>query len=205
MLHFETIEAKTLGLLKQLQQTELLREFCLAGGTSLALQIGHKKSIDFDLFGNLQGDNIELSQTLSVFDDVRLLHQTKNIHIFSINGIKVDIVNYPYPWLEQAVISNEISLAHMKDIAAMKLAAVTGRGTRKDFIDICFLLQIFTLDEMLEFYMNKFKDGTVFTVLKSLTYFSDAETDIQPVMLIDLKWEDTKIIVNKQVQDYLNR
>ncbi len=205
MLHFETIEAKTLGLLKQLQETELLREFRLAGGTSLALQIGHRKSIDFDLFGNLQGDNIELSQTLSVFDDVRLLHQTKNIHIFSINGIKVDIVNYPYPWLEQAVISNEISLAHMKDIAAMKLAAVTGRGTRKDFIDICFLLQIFTLDEMLEFYMNKFKDGTVFTVLKSLTYFSDAETDIQPVMLIDLKWEDTKIIVNKQVQDYLNR
>ncbi len=87
MLHFETIEAKTLGLLKQLQQTELLREFRLAGETSLALQIGHRKSIDLDLFGNLQGDYIELSQALSVFDDVLMLHQTRNIHIFSINGI----------------------------------------------------------------------------------------------------------------------
>ncbi len=93
----------------------------------------------------------------------------------------------------------------MKDIAAMKLAAITGRGTKKDFIDIFFLLQIFSLEEMLGYYLQKFTDETVFTCLKSLTYFPDAETDIPPVMLMDVKWEDVKTSVYKHVQFYLNK
>ena len=82
----------------------------------------------------------------------------------------------------------------------MKLAAITGRGTKKDFIDIYFLLKGFHLRELLDFYNEKFPDGSEFLVLKSLTYFADAET---PVMLDQIYWEDIKIFINGTVEGLL--
>lgn len=202
MLHYKTIDTKTLELLRTLQKIRIFSELRLVGGTALALQLGHRKSIDIDLFGCLKADNFELSETLLQFKEVKLLTKTKNINIYLIDGIKVDIVSYPYPWLDKPFILDNILMADQKDIAAMKLSAITNRGRKKDFIDLYFLLQIYSFHDMLNFYSQKFNDGSVLLVLKSLTYFDDADMEESPVMLNQVKWEKIKSYIVNQLNKY---
>ena len=142
MLHYKTINPKTLELLNEIQAVDIFKELRLVGGTSLALQIGHRESIDLDFFGALHIDKFEILSALNNIGKVEIKQSTKNIHIFFVNGIKVDMVNYPYPWLEKSLIEDTIKLACKTDIAAMKLSAIAGRGSKKDFIDLYFLLTI---------------------------------------------------------------
>lgn len=120
-----------------------------------------------------------------------------------IDGIKVDLVNYHYPWLEETIIEDNLRLAGTKDIAAMKLAAITGRGTKKDFIDLNFLLQFYTLEEMLGFYKLKFNDASEILVLKSLTYFDDADEEEDPRMVMSMNWKKVKDLITLSMQKYL--
>lgn len=83
-------------------------------------------------------------------------------------------------------------LASIKDIAAMKITAIIGRGTKKDFIDIYFLLQQFSLSEILDLYLQKYPDGSLFIALKSLSFFDDAENDPMPIMFENISWGDVK-------------
>ena len=192
MLHYSAVDAPTLELLKLLMKEPAFSSLRLVGGTALALKIGHRRSIDIDLFGNLDIDVYTLSQKLNNLGNVTLLNQTENIHVYLVNEIKVDMVNYHYPWLEEEILIDGIRLAATKDIAAMKLAAITGRGTKKDFIDLFYLLKQFTLKEMLSFYENKYADGSAFLVMKSLTYFEDADREQCPIMLQQLDWTEVK-------------
>lgn len=205
MLYFETIDASTLELLKQLQVQPAFKDLRLVGGTALALQMGHRKSIDIDLFGKIDADEFEVLNQINSISSATILKKSQNINIFLINGIKVDIVNYPYSWLKKPVIDADIVLADKKDIAAMKLSAITGRGTRKDFIDLFFLLKQFSLMEMMNFYKQKYPDGAEFLVLKSLTYFDDAEQDELPVMLIHQDWKQIKQYITSIVIRYLQK
>ena len=88
MLHYDTVDEGTLGLLKQLQSLDILSEMRLVGGTSLALQIGHRKSIDIDLFGILNVEFDILIDELKTLGKVVLLKNSKNIHSLLINDIK---------------------------------------------------------------------------------------------------------------------
>lgn len=202
MLHYETIDTPTLELLKLLQGIPVFSSLRLVGGTALALQLGHRKSVDIDLFGSLISDDFEITEALSSIKDVKRIHKTKNINIFSIGGIKTDMVNYPYPWIEDAVIKDNITFAGFKDISAMKLAAITGRGAKKDFIDLYFLFQMFTLEEMIGFYNQKYNDGSTFMMLKSLAYFEDAEVDEMPLMIKPIKWQTVKSQIIKILEKY---
>jgi len=192
MLHYETIDSATLELLKQLQSIQLFEQLRLVGGTALALQLGHRKSIDLDLFGNIDSDVLEINNILSRLGKLTQLRDSTNIHIYQVNGIKVDIVNYTYPWLSGIIQSDELRIARYEDIAAMKIAAITGRGTKKDFIDLYFLLKEFGLDKMIDLYQKKYKDGSVFMALKSVVYFEDSEKDQMPNMLVDVDWREVK-------------
>lgn len=203
MLHIDTIEPPTLELLKKLQEAKGFDELRLVGGTSLALQLGHRKSIDLDLFGTVLHDDYGISETLNKVGKATLIKKTSNIFIYQIDGIKVDIVNYPYPWLEELLTEGGLRLADIRDIGAMKLSAITGRGSKKDFIDLYFLLQIFTLDEVISFYKKKYYDGSEFLVLKSLTYFDDADNDVAPIMLETIDWDDVKCFINTKTEEYL--
>ena len=118
--------------------------------------------------------------------------QTENIRTWSIDNIKVDIVNYPHPWIAPTTHLDGHRLAGVPDIAAMKLAAIAGRGSKKDFIDIYFLLEQFSLEQLLAFYEQKFTIGSTYIVLKSLTWFEDAEPDAPPRMLQKISWEQVK-------------
>ena len=171
----------------------------------MALQIGHRKSIDLDLFGTIESDDITISKILNSLGKTQLIKKTPNIQIYVVNGIKVDIVNYHYPWIQAACEDDQLRLAGKKDIEAMKLAAITGRGNKKDFIDIYFLLKEFTLKEMLAFYNEKYQDGASFLVLKSLTYFDDAEVDAQPFMLKKIEWEQIKQTIVSSLNTFLKK
>jgi hypothetical protein len=201
MLQLSTIEPSALELLKKLQNLPVLEQTRLVGGTALALQIGHRKSIDLDFFGEFKIEIQELIDEIKEFAELTILSESKNIHVYSINGIKVDFVNYKYPWLDNAVAEDGIVLAGIRDIAAMKIAAVIGRGTKKDFIDIAFLLQKFSLKEILDFYSLKYNDGSIFMALKSLAYFEDAESDIMPDMLIKKSWKQAKNEIIANISD----
>lgn len=180
--------------------SELFKNFNLVGGTSLALQIGHRFSIDIDMFGNYEIDEFEFIEELSQFGNVTILKKSKNIIILSVNGIKVDFVNYKYPLLEKISVVENIRLVSDKDIAAMKLNAIAGRGSRKDFIDLYFLLKKYSLKQLLDFYKKKYIDGSEFMVLKSLTYFEDAETEEIPVMFEPIDWKKIKQTIIKEEQ-----
>lgn len=205
MLHYETIDPETLGLLKSLQKVPAFSELRLVGGTSLALQIGHRKSIDIDLFGEIKTDEYAISDALNEIGEVTILRKSENINIYLINNIKVDIVNYPYPWIEKPIIEDDLSLAGKKDIAAMKLAAITGRGTKKDFVDLYFLLQSFSLEEMMTFYNQKYHDGSELLVLKSLSYFEDANEDEDAIMLKPIDWKEIKVFIENELGDYVKK
>ena len=203
MLFIEAIDPATLELLIQLQALPAFSSLRLVRGTGLALQIGHRISIDIDLFGNIKADEFEVVNQLKSIATPTVLKKSKNINIFIINGIKVDIVNYPYPWLAPPLRENNLTIANIIDIAAMKLSAITGRGTRKDFIDLFFLLKLYSLNQLLNFYKQKYPDGSEFLVIKSLTYFDDAEDDDFPVMLVDTNWQAVKQRIRNAVKQFL--
>lgn len=203
MLHYETVDEGTLGLLKQLQSLSILSEMRLVGGTSLALQIGHRKSIDIDLFGNLSAAYEILIDELKSLGEVVPLKNSKNIHSLLINNIKVDIVNYEYKWLSNKITIDNIHLATIKDIAAMKLNAIIGRGSKKDFIDLFFILKDYSLATIMGFYNKKYNDGSTFLVLKSLTYFEDADSEEMPFMFNHIDWQTVKDTIKKALAEYV--
>jgi predicted nucleotidyltransferase component of viral defense system len=184
--------------------SSIFNGFNLVGGTSLALQIGHRFSVDIDMFGLGEIDEFEFVDELSNFGKVIIIKKSKNVLILSVNGIKVDFVNYKYPLLEEIAIIENIRLVSDKDIAAMKLNAIAGRGSRKDFIDLHYLLQKYSLKEMISFYNTKYEDGSEFMVLKSLTYFEDAECEEIPILFQKLDWAEIKLAIQKALNDFNN-
>lgn len=203
MLFYETIDDATLCLLKEIQQSFSDDSIRLVGGTALALQIGHRKSVDLDFFGEFNLDGTSLIRLANSWGDVRILNQSQNIYIFIIDGIKVDFVNYPYPWIKNSVKVDGITLASQEEIAAMKLSAITGRGSKKDFVDLFYLLKKFELNEMLGYFKSKFHDGSEFLVLKSLGYFGDADRDPDPIVMHEFDWEVVKRDIANKLKDYV--
>lgn len=199
MLYLETVESSTLELLKKLQRLPVLEQTRLVGGTALALQLGHRKSIDLDFFGTVDCEAEYLRESIAGIASLTILKESPHIHIYIVDGIKVDIVNYKYPWLDDVVLEQGLRLASVSDIVAMKITAIIGRGTKKDFIDIAFLLHHFSLEEILHFYAAKYNDSSVFMAMKSLAYFDDAEADPMPDMFVNQSWQQVKAYILSKI------
>ena len=199
MLYLETVESSTLELLKKLQRLPVLEQTRLVGGTALALQLGHRKSIDLDFFGTVDCEAEYLRESIAGMASLTILKESPHIHIYIVDGIKVDIVNYKYPWLDDVVLEQGLRLASVSEIAAMKITAIIGRGTKKDFIDIAFLLHHFSLEEILHFYAAKYNDSSVFMAMKSLAYFDDAEADPMPDMFVNQSWQQVKAYILSKI------
>lgn len=118
------------------------------------------------------------------------------------NGIKVDFVSYRYEPIQKILTIEGVRLAGLKDIAAMKIGAIAGRGRKKDFFDLVELLSHFSISEMMNFYMSKFPSANLFHAVKSLTYFRDAEHDPEPLSLKNLSWQAVKRIVSEEAAKY---
>jgi len=205
MLHTKTVDPRTLDILRACMELKSLEDFVLVGGTALALQYGHRKSIDLDFFGNI--DYLDAHELLLDFETVGntiLATQSRVMIGFYIDNLKVDVVKYKYPLIRDIVIIENIRLANPIDIAAMKLAAITGRGKKKDFIDLYFLLKNYSMDDIASFYLEKYKDGNIFLVLRSLLYFEDADQDEDPVIFESIDWEEVKSTIKTTVNNYIN-
>ena len=183
-----------------LPQTQGLR---LVGGTALALQYGHRQSIDLDFFGAVPGDREALIASLKQLGTLTILNASSKILQTTLNGIKVDFVDYRYyDWIDEPLREENIVLASPKDIAAMKVNAAINRGTKKDFVDIFVLLQHYSLAEILAFYRQKYPDYSEYRALLSLTYFEDAETQDMPKLFINNTWDEMKQTIVTAVKQF---
>lgn len=203
MLSLQTVLPNTLELLKTLMQMPELDNTRLVGGTSLALQYGHRRSVDLDFFGEISVDLDELTEALKDrVEHVVVGGHSRSIKAYFLNGVKVDVVNYDYAWIDSPVIEEGLRLASPKDIAAMKVNAVIGRGTKKDFIDIFFLLQHYSFSDLLKLYLQKYPDGSEYRALLSMAYFGDADQQPMPYMFDSVDWETIKQTIRREVEAY---
>ena len=203
MLSIQTIHPNTLELLKQLASQPELAQTRLVGGTALALQYGHRQSIDLDFFGALPEDKDELIDMVKRLGNVTITNKSKSIVQTIINNVEVDFVDYSrYAWIDEPIQGEGFLLASDKDIAAMKVNAIIGRGTRKDFIDLYVLLLHYSLSEIMGFYKQKYPEFSEYRALLSMTYFEDAEMQDMPKMFISTPWDEMKKMILNVVRAY---
>lgn len=203
MLHTATVAPNILGLLIELMKKPYLQRFFLVGGTALSMQIGHRISIDLDMFTVEPFDTTVLKSNLEDdFPAFQVILESQNILITTINDIKVDFIRFKYGFAYPLLVVDKIRLANVKDIAPMKLDAITGRGKKKDFFDLYFLLKKYTLPEIFDLYQSKYQHSTIFHVIKSITYFQEAETEPGPVIIDkNVSW----IKVKKKLTEEVNK
>lgn len=210
MLQYTAVYPKSLELLKKLMQEKCLNPFYLVGGTALALQLGHRISVDIDLFSNIDFEPQQILSELRKNYKLEIVTQFENALIHKIeypdnsnNYIKIDIIKYPYPLIEKVLQIDGIRMLSEEDIIPMKLSAIGNRGSKKDFFDIYFLLKKFTLKEMFDLFKKKFPNINYFHVVKSLGYFEDAETEINPKMIKKVSWEEVKKEIQEQIKLFI--
>lgn len=168
----------------------------------MALHIGHRQSIDIDLFGKSELEADNLIPELNDIGKLTTLKVSKNIKIFEINNIKLDIVTYQYNIIREIKVVDAIRLVSKEDIGAMKLNAITGRGSKKDFVDLYFLLKDFTFKELINFYFDKYPNGSEFLLYKSMTYFDDADVQPMPEMIIPASWLEIKKLISSETNKF---
>jgi len=190
VLHTQTINAATFALLKQLMNDQKLASFSLAGETALSLYIGHRVSIDLDLFSDHEFDALALENYLISSYNFKGDMLEKNALKGSIEGVKTDFITHNYPRLQDFFTEEiPIRLYSMQDIAAMKLAAIADNGTRlKDFVDLAFLSTKLSLQDMLNTYQGKYSNTNSVRALKGLMYHSDINFE-EPIRLISENFE----------------
>jgi hypothetical protein len=176
-------------------QDNFLSNFLLAGGTSLALQLGHRKSIDLDMFSYQGFDALELEKHfLNNYNFVAQRVFEKNTVLGYIDGIKIDFVAHLYPLLNQPIEENAIRMYSLPDLACMKLVAISDNGTRlKDFVDIAFLSTKISLHEMLQAYSEKYSRPNYLHAVKGLSYFNDIDFNVVIELTNNKKFEWKKI------------
>lgn len=202
MLHKETVERETFELLTKLMHDPALADFNLAGGTALALYMGHRKSIDLDLFSPYPFDATELNRYLTEKYGFIGTFNRKNTLKGHIDGVLIDCITHGYPYVMPAAVSPEgVRLYSVQDIAAMKLSAIADNGSRlKDFIDIAYLSTRLSVSDMLQAYELKFPNSTGVRPLKGLTFFNDIDFD-EPINMLNgtLDWK----IISKRIADMI--
>jgi len=188
MLQKETVTAATLELLTALMLDKKLDDFFLVGGTALSLQIGHRISIDIDLFSQIDFDQNALLEYLEGEYKFQSDFIEKNTLKGQVNNIKVDFISHAYPLVAALNGFDAIRMASLEDISAMKLNAIVGNGTRlKDFVDVAFLSCYLPFTKMIEAYEYKYASRNPVMILKSLSYHHDIDFD-QPIQLVNAKY-----------------
>jgi predicted nucleotidyltransferase component of viral defense system len=205
MLHLEILPKTQKELFFMLSDSKLVAPFYLAGGTALALQIGHRKSIDFDFFTEEDFDVQAIKKMLVEAGDFELFSESSGTIHGQLNKVQVSFFVLPYPLLECSCKSNYLSIASKKDIAVMKLAAISSRGSKKDFMDLYFLLREYSFEEMFSAFVDKYgeKEENIYCVLKGLTYFDDAEAQPMPKMIKRTLWREVKKTITSEQKKYI--
>ena len=174
MFHYDILDPGRKEILPKLAAFKT--QFYLAGGTALALQIGHRDSLDFDFFSREEIDTVKLfDQINEIFAGSEIIKTQEERNTLSVNigQVKFSFLTYPYELVDKLVEAEFFNLASIKDIACMKLSAITSRSALKDYVDLYFILEQYKLEELLNSCKNKFPQLDIGLVLKSLVYFDD--------------------------------
>lgn len=190
----EVITTAVEGALRSLQQASILAPFYLAGGTGLALHLGHRRSVDLDFFSAGPWDPELLIQRLQQLPGFSVVSKaTLTLHTL-IEGCKVSFFGYAYPLLFPCGVFDGVKVADPRDIACMKISAISGRGTKRDFVDLYVASERYGLRQLLALFQEKYAPANYSTLhlLKSLSYFEEAEKEPLPDLAIQLSWEQVK-------------
>lgn len=182
----------------------------LAGGTALALQIGHRTSIDFDFYTPKhfkKGTLIKLIKKSSPELKIKILRDTDDTFEAVLNSrVRLSLFYYFYKLFKKTVKVEEVDIVGLEDIAAMKLIAISQRGKRRDFIDFYYLLKIFDLRQIMKTTENKYPDFDIYNGLRGLLYFKDADEDLEinRIKIFDkkLSWKKVKKEIEKSVRQF---
>ncbi len=197
--------------LDYLRQQAFIGDFYLAGGTALALQIGHRISTDLDWFSTeqrllaLERENIR--QTLNSSGQFEVVSEQDGVLFTRLFGTDVSFIHQHHPLLEPTVEYRGVRLASPTDIGLMKLAAINSRGTRRDFVDLYCLREVIALERLLELAAVKYADRPSFlpVAVRALAYFEDAERQPMPRLLAPLEWTDVRVYCEKAARQLARR
>jgi hypothetical protein len=195
MIH-SVLGADAKKVLKVLSRQDFLRSFYLAGGTGCALHIGHRLSQDFDFFSQDEFEILPIRNSLRNLGRFVIDYSDSNTLVGRLDGTKISLFHYAYPLIEKPSENLNVRIASLVDIGCMKIDAISSRGTKRDFVDLFFILKKLGLDMKTFFghFERKYgPDGfNRHHVLKSLIYFEDANKEPEPEMLVDYSWTETK-------------
>jgi hypothetical protein len=192
--HREVIPAATETTLGVLRDAHLLDHFYLAGGTGLALQFGHRLSLDLDFFAEDHFDKEVLLERVQALSGFALVAKAPYTLHATVHTTKVSFLGYAYPVLFPTTSFLDVAIVDPRDIACMKVSAIASRGTKRDFVDLYVCAERYGLKEILRLFDQKYAQThySRIHILKSLTFFADAEKDPMPHMLVPLDWETVK-------------
>jgi len=192
--HPEVVDTRVEHTLAELQRIPILSRFYLAGGTGLALHLGHRRSVDLDFFLRENFDEEAVLQRVQQLDGFALVSKAPGTIYAKIHATKVSFIAYVYPVLFPLTRFLGANVADPRDIGCMKISAIASRGTKRDFIDLYVATQDHGLEQLLGWFAKKYAktDYSTVHVLKSLTFFEEAEQDPMPNMLVSLSWEQVK-------------
>lgn len=178
-------------------------KFYLAGGTALALHLGHRYSEDFDFFSEKPFEVDTLLRSLKAAGKCQDVAQSPGTLMLQFETIKCSFIFYKYPLLDPPVISPwEFGIVSVREIGAMKIMAIGGRGRRRDFVDLYFIARDLGLEKVWQDFEIKYA-GTGYEpyhFMSALTYFSDAEMDNMPNMISKLDWKDVRQFFEAEIK-----
>jgi hypothetical protein len=204
-MFYNILDKKRLAILPFLKKFKA--DFYLAGGTGLALQLGHRDSIDFDFFSLKNFETKDLyAQIKEAFAGHKLLKvqdEKNTLTVFIDENIKLSFFSYPYKLIGKLIAEENFKIASIEDIAIMKMAAIVSRATNKDYIDLYFILKKMSLKDVLYKMEKKLPDLDLNLVLKSLVYFEDIVCE--PIKFKNGKkvsFSVVKEFIKKEVKDF---
>jgi len=209
MLQKSTVAPELIETAKGLQALPLFANFYLAGGTSLALQLGHRTSTDIDLFSYTDSNFFKLSQYLHKNNDRYKIDMDQEgfIRIFS-NGIKIELIYDDIGKLiKEPITIDGIICMHKHEIAPMKLKAICSRNRSRDIIDIAYLLQEMPLESIFSLYKEKYGPSNVNILKRELLLKSkmvDDNGQLADIKMLrnDIRFQDIPKIIENSIDDY---
>jgi len=211
-LHREVLESAQARVLERVTAHPEMKEFFLAGGTGLALQEGHRRSVDLDFFR--ESPEVVIPRMMDFKRDLLtgrgkggIRTEEKGTLHAEIGGTHFSLLATPYHLARRLVRAGNLALAHPVDIGLMKLAAIVQRGSKRDFIDLaCILDRHIVLEDLLKLAEKKYPQARDFTVqaLQALVYFDDAEKEREPIMLDPhYAWKKVKPFIEEKTRKVL--
>ncbi|HOZ03429.1 MAG TPA: nucleotidyl transferase AbiEii/AbiGii toxin family protein [Candidatus Woesebacteria bacterium] len=203
-MHQHAIDPQTRQTLSLLNNTELIKTYYLAGGTACALHLGHRLSHDLDFFALNPATPEQIRDQLLTLGDLEIYYNQPGTFNGVLNLTKISFFVYPYQLLSQTKLFENTSVASIEDLICMKLEAIASRGSKRDFVDLYFLLQNLGLDQAINYYQKKYakQNTSVEHLLKSLVYFNDAIIEPELNMLVEYQWSEVEKFFQQLTKQY---